>query len=508
MNATRTAVAAFRETMLDSDPVGTGDRLDWDRWNSHDARATRYRLNLALYQNNAYSEVLHRSAQAYKVAYGLDRFVRHVYNPAYRLGEFWTSKLMGGRLDPAAGDGDEEPSALPILTAFDDLRPSIARVWRDSTWQVHKAIYCRWGSVLGDVALRVVDDPIKGRVRLEVVHPSHLVWVDYDAWGNVKGYDLEKYAADPRPSSTGEPRKEPVLYRERVRRDGEKVAFETQLNDEPYPWNGVESKWDEPYGFVPLVVAHHQPIGGTQWAENCFHAGLSRFREVDDLGSKLTDAIRKAAEAPMLLTGVEAGELTMPEGNRTTRKYLRGPLNADAKPLFADPRTADAYVHLEGLLGDIEKNFPELTADVGSMSGTITAEAIAMARDRASDKVQAARPNYEEPMVRAIQMALSIGGSRGYEGYDGIAIQTYKDGGLEFSVGPRPAFGTDPQDDLAEKTAFWDLIGKQVALGVPLLRALKNHGWKKKDLDELAADMAAAPAPVEATATGPIGGAA
>lgn len=496
MNATTRAIGAFKETMLDSDPVGTGDRLDFDRWNSHDARSARYRLAMALYQNNAYSEALHRNAQPYKAAFGMDRHVRHVYNPAYRLGEFWTSRIMGGRLDPAAGDGDAEPSALPILAKSKVVQPAIARCWKDSDWQTAKGIYSRWGSVLGDVALRVVDDTAAGRSRLEVVHPSHLPFVDFDPWGRVLGYDLERWVRDPRPSSTGEPRKEPVKYLERVRLDGNIVRYETKLDGVLYPWNGVAARWDEGYGFVPLVVAHHQPIGGSFWAENCFHSGLSRFREVDDLGSKLTDAIRKETEAPMLIAGVTANEIELPEAKRTAIQYIRtNNPTATATPLFSSVNIANAYVHLQGLLDDIEKNFPELAADTGAMSGTITAEAIAQARDRATDKVQSIRPNYEGPMVEAIAMAIGIGGERGYPGYDGFNLAMYRDGEIEFSVGTRPVFGTDPKDDIAEKDAFWTMIGKQVALGVPLIRALKNHGWQEKDLADLERDMQAAPAP-------------
>src|SRR5438309_1461471 len=82
--------------------------------------------------------------------------------------------------DPEAGDGDEVPSALPIESDNPAIRPGIARLWHDSTWQVYKDLYSLWGSVLGDVGLKGVADTARGQARMEVVHPGHLKWVDRD----------------------------------------------------------------------------------------------------------------------------------------------------------------------------------------------------------------------------------------------------------------------------------------------------------------------------------------
>ena len=80
------------------------------------ARNMRYRILWAMYENSAYRN-LHHWSKSYKVAYGLYRYIRAIYNPSYRLGEFWKAHLLAGKLDADAGDGEAVPSALPIITS-------------------------------------------------------------------------------------------------------------------------------------------------------------------------------------------------------------------------------------------------------------------------------------------------------------------------------------------------------------------------------------------------------
>jgi len=73
---------------------------------------------------------------------------------------------------------------------------------------------------------------------------------------------------------------------EHVNRDGNPVAV-----------------WSEPYGFVPLVLTQHINVG-MDWGWSEFHASLSKFREVDDLASKLDDQIRKTVDAKWAVIGM------------------------------------------------------------------------------------------------------------------------------------------------------------------------------------------------------------
>ena len=520
MQAARVGLGAYREAMFNADPQGSRAGLakfkEWNRW---DSRSTRYDLNWAQYQNNAYRD-FHRFAVGWKTSQGLYKNIRHLYNPSYRLGEFWAGHLMAGLLDGDAGDGESVPSALPILTENQSIRPALGNLWRDSNWAVKKETFTRWGSVLGDVALKVTDDLLRGQVRLEVVHPGDLKHVEYDPLGNVKAYLLERWEFDPRqgsvavmdPSVNVADHQLSVLYQEKAFRDGDDVVYQTFLNGKLYAWDGIQAEWHEPYGFIPLVIVHHESIG-MDWGMNAWHAGQgSSFTEVDDMASGLSDQIRKAIRAPMLISGVKgAKELIAagrnrsreaplesagdPEPGRTEQNYLYGPIDAKAQHLTFDLKVSEVCEHIRDLLTGIEKNFPELLADTGNFGGTVTAEAIRWSRQQSSSKVQARRIAYDSGLVRAQKMALAIGGFRGYRDFESFDLDSYAAGKLDHSIGQRPVFEVDPKDAIEEDQAFWTAAGLATKAGIPLALYLERNGWSKEDIKALADAKAAEPLP-------------
>ena len=116
------AYRAFREPQLVTEPVDAEDFADFE------ARRLRYAIYWSFFENTAYRDIRAWS-HSYKIRHGLYRYIRNIYNPAHRLGTFWQTHLMGGLLDPQAGDGEGVPSALPIETENEALRAAIAEVW-------------------------------------------------------------------------------------------------------------------------------------------------------------------------------------------------------------------------------------------------------------------------------------------------------------------------------------------------------------------------------------------
>src|SRR5512140_653780 len=103
-------IRAFREAYTSTDLV-----YDETDYGDFDGRKMRYTLYWSYYENSAYRNI-HKWAHQFKSTYGLYKYTRSIYNPAYRLGEFWKAHLWGGTLDVNAGDGVSVPSALPIIT--------------------------------------------------------------------------------------------------------------------------------------------------------------------------------------------------------------------------------------------------------------------------------------------------------------------------------------------------------------------------------------------------------
>ena len=103
-------VRAFREAFLTADIQPGQD----DDWAAFEARQLRYAIYWSYFENTAYRNI-HKWAQALRAEYGLYAHTRNIYNPAYRLAEFWVAHLMGGALDPKAGEGASgSSSSLPV----------------------------------------------------------------------------------------------------------------------------------------------------------------------------------------------------------------------------------------------------------------------------------------------------------------------------------------------------------------------------------------------------------
>nr|ASV43913.1 hypothetical protein [Hot spring virus BHS1] len=458
----------------------TSDSLDANAdFGDFAARQARYAIYWAFFENTAYRNI-HGWATKFKADYGLYKYTRNIYNPAYRLCDFWRTHIWGGPLDPEAG----VRGALPIITDNESLRVALAKLWRDSNWAINKNLCALHGSLFGDTFIQPVDDVERRKVYLKLIHPGIVKDVTLDPFGNVKAYVIEEKRPDPNDT------RRMVTYTEIVGRDGDLVTFETRLNNQPYAWNGKASEWTEPYGFVPLVKIQHANMG-LDWGWSELHPVLSKVREVDDIASKVSDQIRKNVDAPMLLSGVTKPTTTprtqqsaTAETGREEIPVLYGPVGATVNFLVAPLNIADSIAHIRGILEEMERDYPELQMDIWAASGQTSGRALRTARQRVEAKVHERRANYDDGLVRAQQMAIAIGGFRGYDGYEGFGLESYKAGALDHSIGARPVFAADPLDDIELKQAFWAAAGAARAAGgmAAMVHYLREAGWSEDDI--------------------------
>lgn len=471
---------AFREAFV------SAETLDPDEFNEFGARQTRYEIFWSMYENTAYREI-HRWAKTYKTKYGLYRYIRNIYNPAYRLGEFWKTHLWGGTLDLETEEG-----ALPIVTDNDGLRPAIADVWRWSNWYVRKDICTLYGSVFGDVFLRVVDDVEREHVYLDVLHPGTVESVTVDPFGNIKGYAIEEMRKDPM-----NPEKS-VTYREEAERgEGEAVTYRTYLDGKPFAWNEVAAEWQEPYGFIPLVHVQHNDVG-LDWGWSELHPARSKMHELDDVASILSDQIRKTTNVKWMFAGIKKSDTSpTPAGVSTETSSTPEPGREEEPAFFAsDPQARPfplvAQLDIEGtvnhileILRDLERDYPELKFDALRASGDVSGKALRVARQPAEAKVLQRRAAYDDSLVRAQQMAVAIGGFRKYEGFAGFGLESYAAGDLDHQIGERPVFAVDTMDELEEKKLFWETAGMAIKANVPLDGYLRDAGWDEERIKSL-----------------------
>jgi hypothetical protein len=461
------AYRAFREAYVVSD-------LQYpDDFNSFDARRLRYAIYWAFYENTAY-RTINKWTTKLKNDYALYRWIRNIYNPSYRLGEFYKAHLFGGRLDVDAGP----TGAIPIKTDNEAVPLALSEVWKWSNWYSRKDIYTLWGTVLGDVVLEVVDDVDKGRVYLDVLHPGLFENIELDNYGNVRGYTLT-YPRDT------------VTYTEVVYRDGQDVVYETYRNNELYAWNGIDSTWSIPYGFVPMVVVKHNDVGA-DWGWSELHPDTSKIREADDLASMVTDHIRRATRPQWLMKGMSEPSSTeysqpdveddRPEPERETTAMIWASSEvADAIPMVFNLDLSSSLEHITSVLKELERDYPELRQDIYTLGGN-SGRALRVARQSVTSRVEQRRANYDAGMVKANMMALSIGG---YRGYFPFTLDSYEEGTINHSVAQRPVFTEDPLDSIEVANKLWEAASKAVQAGATLDGFLLSQGMSQDQINAI-----------------------
>lgn len=494
----RVGFAAFKEAFLTA-PIQ--DAVNWD---AQDARMLRYAVLWSWYEQTSYRDV-HNWATAYRKQYALYKYIRPIYNPAYRLGEFWKAHLYGGLLDPEVG----ETGAIPIITDNEALRPAIAELWKWSRWDTRKDVLTAKGAILGDILIQVVDDVRHERVYLELVHPGLFDSIDKDPFGNVKGYKIAETRPDPRGRGGS------VTYVEAVSRKGDSVVYETFLNGEPYAWPentdrlGVAvSSWQEPYGFVPLVAIQHSDVG-LNWGWSELHPIRGKVHEADDIASQVSDQVRKTIDPVWLMKGIKrpsGGVITLSGANAATastgasdtdrpapgreeiQALWNAPVDGDAQAMVPKLDLENVLLHLSGIVSEIERDMPELSPDIHTASGDASGRALRVARQPVVSKVLQRRVNYDAGLVAAQQMGLAIGGWRGYNGYEGFDLNSYAQGNLEHHIGARAVFEEDPLDAIEISAAFWGAAKAARETGISLVSYLKDAGWSKDRIAEMEID--------------------
>ena len=445
----------FTSDSLDPDSQDYTTDAEWGDWNN---RRLRYQLLWSYFASGVYDTDINTSALGYKAQKAFYKYIRELYNPAYRIGSFYQAKVWGGRLDFETGDDGivraGMTGALPIMGASDELRAAIAVLWQDSNWKTKRNIIPLLGSVLGDVLIEVVNDAEREKVYLKPVHPAKVRELNVDQYGNVKGYVLEYNRTDDlNPNMES-------LYTEEVFREDESVVYTLYKNGSPYNWGGEFAQWYEPYGFVPMVSIQHKDMG-LDWGFSEAFPKLQLFGEIDDQASKLNDQIRKIVDAQYVAMGANAptstpnttntaATATKPRPGREESRiiYIPGE-NVTLEPLVADLNISDALENIRFIAEQLEKEFPELAlSKMQDIGGNISGRAIRLLQSAPKGKITAVRDSYDDALVRAQKMAVAIGGYSGYSGYEGFTLGSYESGALNHSIGERDVFARDVMDDL------------------------------------------------------------
>jgi len=431
------ASRAFLTTFTDRALIAS-ERYDWD---STEYRLLRYALAEGYYASTVYSEIERYSARL-KVDHKLYKHIRAVYNPVQRLTEFYVARIYGGALDFET----QEQGAVPLLMASDVLKQAIKQTWLWSNWRAAKSVYVRTGALKGDVFLWVADEPERQKVRLEVLDPAKLRDWDEDGVGNIVSASIEYTRED----KLANGQTERYVYRMDVDKerfatykDGKPFAYVSDAAGQPLP------VWPNEYGFVPLVQTKHRDLGLCAGA-SAYYGVTPKIDETNDAASILNDAVRKAVNIVYYGAGVQSSAQLVPssagskdagQGLRDEVPILYGPKDSALTPLTPQLDISAAGANVDRLLGELERDLPELSLHRLREGGNVTAPGVRAAYGDAIDRAKEAMGNYDDGYIRAQKMAVSIGGFRGYDGFQGFDLDSYDRGDLEFYVKERDVVG-------------------------------------------------------------------
>jgi hypothetical protein len=433
--ATRSFINTYRygALMPATNVLSALSRADWE---SYSARQFRY-LHYDLYYFNTVFTVLENYRMQHLRDRGLYVHTRGLYNPVFRLVEIYAAKCYGGQLDWE----DMSGGSVPLLDASPAIVDALRNLWKWSNFGEKKVLYGRQGARFGDAPIKVVDDREKGKVRLEFLHPGLIRDAEVDAAGHIKAVVIEYEKLDPETNR-------PYLYREEIDQD----HFATYRDNELHPFytdaNGQKvAEWDNPYGFVPLVVSKAKDIG-LGWGAVPFVGGvLDKIDQVNDLASLTADQVRKTVNAMWYFAGansikqVQETTISTGEDDQSDREEvpaLTGPAGSQPYPMVVPLDISGALAKIELLLKEIEQDLPELSLHRMREFSQHSAPAVLLVFGDAIDRLTEVRGNLDAGLLRAFQMALTIGGIGRYPGFEAFGPDDYAKGNLDFQIADRP----------------------------------------------------------------------
>lgn len=435
--------------------------------------AVLYDLLRDYYDNNDLYNDLAR--QMYAVALWTPA-MEPIKNPTYRTVEFYASHLWPGVL----------PKALPIKTDNDRLAEPIQQVWNWSNLSAKKQAGARLFAMLGDMVIKVAQRPDGSRVYQQFLDPKYLTDYDVDERGFItwarldfpktkrNGPTLTAYTYTEIWSKADQTLK---IY-EHEKGAGAEVKDMGPAKVSPLEKMGID--------FVPIVITPFRDVGADRGSAAILHA-IDKIDKLNLAATRLHQMLFKYEELWALRANAETEDgrpLPPPtfRGARTSggvdvvtiggRKFIALPGLATIESLIPNLDFNALLAVVQDQAKEVEMDLPELTyyrvADMGELSGL----AIQRLLGAAIKRVEESRGNAEAALIRADQMAISIGQAAGLDGFD---VGAFEDGDLEHTFEPREVIPIAEMEIMAAiKTA--------TEAGIPLAIVLKRFGWSADDI--------------------------
>jgi hypothetical protein len=443
--------------------------------------ANQYNMLRAYYLNNGVYEVL----DTLLTGLGVKRQeLRPLRNPAFRVVEFYAAKLWPGTL----------PAALPIVTKNPRIIDPIQQVWTWSNWGSEKQAAARWFACYGDMFIKVstrenlIGEP--SRVFLQNIEPQFVT--DFDA--DERGYLTYVRIDIPRQRRDGdktinylhtevwtkedyrlwEHNKEATTPTEQLGPPKEqKPLSDFGIDFVPIVWQAFRNIGDQ-RGMAAITPAIDKIDEANRQATR-LHQMLFRYnRALWALAANAQDAQGRPLPPPRL--GDSSADNTLEMDDDT---IVRLPGMSTLSSLVPALNYESALSVIDAQMSEIQRDLPEL-AYYELRGRDVSGVAAELLLGDAIDRLLEARGNAEGALIRADQMALTIGIAGGI--FD-EALGTYEDGALDHMFADRPVLTTS-ESERAKQVEVW------VKSGLPLRSALRRVGFSEDELTAMDDDAA------------------
>ncbi len=432
------------------------------------------------YLSNGLYEVLDNTVgrKTYLQANGTSKpeTMRPIYNPATRLVDFYGDLLWPGSL----------PSALQIQTDNEKITPLIEQIWQWSNWSIEKDTAARWFPMFGSMFIKVSTNADSNRVFLQNIKPRFVTDMDIDERGYLTWIRLDL----PQTTRNAEGKLETVQRTEvwekqRYRIWTHKKTPETPLNE---LGKTETDKVLTGYDFVPIVYQPFKSIGDERGV-GVYTLHIDKIDEIARMSTRLHQmlfrygrptwaTVRSGVGAdsrplpPVQIGGARPNTLERDESD----EILNLPGATDIKSLVAQLPYDQALSILGDQLTQLERDLPELVYGRIQESTDLSGVALRYLLEGAINRLTVARGNAEAALIRAHQMALTIGQSIGIDNFRNVG--TFENGDFAHEFVERPVL----QMPLAEQA---QTLQTYTSAGVPVEIAAKLIGWTQEEIDEL-----------------------
>ena len=383
---------------------------------AHAERVALYSLWDAYYHNTVYERLTAGGQREFindELGNAAAADLAGLYNPVAEVVDLYQHTLGGafrpGDTDPAE-DGPTDIRAVPGRLARPALMPALDAIWQWSNLTIIKQPMQRFAAGLGNVGIRIVADATRGRVYLKAEHPRVIRDVETDARGNVTAAELEYDVA----YGLGDDQ-EVVTVREVLTKDEFRTYRVNGSVLTPYDVQrrqdgGPGARWPNALGVVPYVLLAHQP-SGELWGLNAFYRARAPIDRLNALMTHINVQVHRTVKAKWFVAAAGEAPADFDLGDLSiayTDTSGGGPPPV-VQPMVAPLNLADAIAQARLLIEVIEDKLPELKAIAGRYLSGQSGETIAQLRLPAAQRIAWARPNYEDALIRAQQIALSWG---------------------------------------------------------------------------------------------------